>query len=105
MNYYKAAENIEKLQKLTVKNLEGYKELDQVYDIIINVEEMTIKAVEDYNIWQTPDFIEFYICTTKYIEDIQKEINDEFIMEQYNGLKYEQEREQEYEEYKEWGRL
>ena len=31
MNYYKAAENIEKLQKLTVKDLEGYKELDQVY--------------------------------------------------------------------------
>lgn len=105
MNYYEAAENIEKLQKLTVKDLEGYKELDQVYDIIINVEEMTIKAVEDYNIWQTQDFIEFYICTTKYIEDVQKEINDEFIIEQYDGLKYEQEREQEYEEYKEWGRL
>lgn len=89
MNYYEAAENIEKLQKLTVKDLEDYKELDQVYDIIINVEEMTIKAVEDYNIWQTPDFIEFYICTTKYIEDVQKEINDEFIIEQYDGLKYE----------------
>ena len=91
MNYYEAAKNIEKLQKLTVKDLEGYKELDHVYDIIINVEEMTIKAVEDYNIWQTLDFIEFYICTTKRIEDVQKEINDEFIMEQYDGLKYEQE--------------
>lgn len=91
MNYYEAAENIQKLQKLTVKDLEGYKELDQVYDIIINVEEMTIKAVEDYNIWQTPDFIEFYICTTKHIEDVQKEINDEFVMEQYDGLKYTQE--------------
>ena len=43
---------------------------------------MAIKAVEDYNIWQTPDFIEFCICTTKHIEDVQKEIND--------GLKYEQ---------------